>query len=135
MLLLIGLTVSGINNQHVGAETEYKTWVSIWKNTNLYVPVRIVITDNLDYCYMNSTKVIGCASSSRQEIRILQDYVSYVDRVSGIDIFLHEYLHIRCEWFDSDYNWHISNDNPLILKNVDYWNTCGRSIGDLTRDR
>jgi len=48
----------------------------------------------------------------------------------GHDIYLHEYLHARCEHelvlAGAPYNWHYeNNEGTVIMPNINYWETCG----------
>lgn len=110
----------------IHADLEYNTWVSIWNYTDLYIPIKILVKDDI-YCYSDvpDNKTAGCAKLSNSTIMIKTKHIAHIDR-AGHDIFLHEYLHFRCEWFNRGANYHVDNNNPLFVKGINYWDTCGR---------
>ena len=89
-----------------------------------------IITDSLfGKCYPFKDTLIGCASRSSATMYILRSDMDFVRSVTGYDIFTHEYLHIRCEYNDWDYNWHVANgEDAVYYSNVNYWETCGRGL-------
>lgn len=86
-----------------------------------------IVDDLRPYCGHVTNKTIGCADVSEADMFILKSAMGYVDPVYPIDIFTHEYLHIRCEYKQPASNWHYGNgDEQKIYPHIDYWNTCGR---------
>ncbi len=88
---------------------------------------RYVITDSLfGKCYPFTEKVVGCAHRQSATMYIQRDSIDFIRSTTGYDIFMHEYLHIRCEYNNLNHNWHYDNgEKARYYSHINYWETCG----------
>ena len=104
--------------------------VDLWQSDRIVFYDLWIVTD-IDPAFCpepNIQDVLGCTlvGESGMIIQIEEQWMNYTDPV-GHDIFLHEYLHARCEHVLIYDNWHQINGTEYYDSDIDYWDTCGKN--------
>jgi len=96
-----------------------------------YVPYELWIVNEIDegWCNSKTNGTVGCTymarigETSMGVIQVKQDK-DYFKSPPGFNVYMHEYLHARCETFAPWDNFHLSNNFPVYIGGHDYWNDC-----------
>lgn len=108
-----------INSYPMWIPHKWDNDISIWR---LVVVDRVA--DHKDLCPIANLYIIGCTVFAEKMIIVELD--RYVINGNGIDTFVHEAIHARCDYMGG--NFHGSNKSPFLDKNENYWETCGREV-------
>ncbi len=96
-----------------------------------YVPYELWIVNDIDegWCNAKTNGTIGCTKipklgeTTMGVIQVVQDR-EMVKSPPGFNVYMHEYLHARCETYAPWANYHLTNEFPVYIGGHDYWNEC-----------
>jgi len=120
---------------------EYIMWAKLQQPEQMgydwYAPYRLWIVTEIDegWCNAKNNNTVGCTKipklgeTQMGVIQVLQDKQESKS-YPGFNVYMHEYLHARCETYAPWANYHVSNNFPIWLGGHDYWNDC-RPAGDV----
>ena len=126
MLVILASIAIGVGNALTAPIQEIPVLIDLY-NSDKYIWGMYIIVDDLEGHCKNVTELsLGCAHPWSGDMYMLESKLGYVEEITGFDIFTHEYLHIRCEYYNVKHNWHYDNGpDAIYIPNTDYWNTCG----------